>query len=275
MADSASLSPLPSSVIDNALGDDTTPETLEALLSHAESRKDSGNIEFHKGKVLVKHTAGKNYLSDACLLYAEGIDALTKADECLIRLQSQQEENSEEGSGSLSDLNPSSTQYPQRKTSSRDNGGLGALLASLSTRADTLRSSLYLNLAACSLVLHDWAPAMACCTYVIERCGEGITDAVAASKVPVQEEPASSGDRDNDQVAGLELESHTRSNREIAAKALYRRSAANAGSGDVLAAKEDLVRALRLKPGDALIFRELKKATKVVADADAKERLRK
>lgn len=265
MVDEASHSPnspssAASSAVDSAVDDDST-DTLGALLSRVESCKNRGNIEFHKGKALAKHTAGKNLLSDACILYAEGIHALTKADACLSRLQSQQLS----GEGPSSDLNRASTHSKDKTT---DNGVVHALLASLSIRADAVRPYLYLNLAACNLILHEWVAAMSCCTYVIERCGKGVENAFAESKVPVQEEPVS-GNRHSQ--AGLEFQTH----REIAAKALYRRSAANVGSGDALAAKEDLVRALRLKPGDALISREFKKVMKMVADADAKERLRR
>lgn len=258
---------------DSSVDDDST-DTLGALLSQVEGCKNRGNIEFQKGKALAKHTAGKNLLSDACILYAEGIHALTKADACLSRLQSQQLS----GESSSSDLNRASTHSIEDETTDNgvlldetmDNGVLHTLLASLSKRADMVRPSLYLNLAACNLILHEWVAAMSCCTYVIERCGKGIENAVAESKVPVQKEP-SSGSRHSQ--AGLEFQ--TCRHREIAAKALYRRSAANLGSGDTLAAKEDLVRALRLKPGDALISRELKKVVKMLTDANAKERLRR
>lgn len=65
---------------------------------------------------------------------------------------------------------------------------------------------------------------------------------------------------------------------DVAAKALYRRSMARVGKGGdvgVLAARGDLRLALTLKPGDVNVRRELKKVEKMVADARARDNLRR
>lgn len=65
---------------------------------------------------------------------------------------------------------------------------------------------------------------------------------------------------------------------DVAAKALYRRSTARVGMGgdqEVLAARDDLRLALKLKPGDGNVRRELKKVDKMVADAQVRENLRR
>lgn len=65
---------------------------------------------------------------------------------------------------------------------------------------------------------------------------------------------------------------------DVAAKALYRRSMARVGKGgevEVLAARDDLCLALTLKPGDVNLRRELKKVEKMIADAQARENLRR
>lgn len=65
---------------------------------------------------------------------------------------------------------------------------------------------------------------------------------------------------------------------DVAAKALYRRSTARVGMGgdqEVLAARDDLRLAVKLKPGDGNVRRELKKVDKMVADAEARENLRR
>lgn len=264
---------LPSSPLaDNTRGDNTSDgvnaedscseERAASLLSEVETCKDKGNIEFHKGRVLAKHTAGKDSISEACIFYAEGIQALAKADACLA------------GLGRHTDPGPTSP------------GEEGAGVSSnLRKRADTIRPSLYLNLAACNLLLSEWTAAIACCTHVLEGCGDAIqaaaalaessaVEAAADSLLPVRSADqgnARDGDADDAGAGGGE----SARCREVAAKALYRRSSARVGEGDYVAAREDLVRALRLKPGDVNVRRELKKVEKALADAEAKERLRR
>ena len=254
---------------DDVLGaeDNCTEETVGAFLSEAESLKDRGNIEFQKGRVLAKHTAGKNLISDACLLYAEGLRALASVDEGLAKLVHELEEEEQEKQVAVESDPPSPLTRKDLET-------IPATLSALSRRADLIRPSLYLNLAACNLLLREEAAAIACCTHVLERCGDGIAAAVAFadeggsgilsdSLVPVEGPREGEGDDD------------TRRCRELATKALYRRSTARQGGGDWVTAREDLVRALRLKPGDASIRRELKKVDKKVADARASEALRR
>lgn len=248
--------------------DSCTEETVGAFLSEAESLKDRGNVEFQKGRVLAKHTAGKNLISDACLLYAEGLRALASVDEGLAKLVGQEGEEEKEEAAVESDA-----ASPQIR---KDLEAVPTTLSALSKRADSIRPSLYLNLAACNLLLREEAAAIACCTHVLERCGDGIAAAVAFadgggdelsdSLLPV-EGGLREGESDDDD--------DSRRCRELAAKALYRRSTARQGGGDYAAAREDLVRALRLKPGDASIRRELKKVGKKVADAEASEALRR
>ncbi|CAM9643908.1 unnamed protein product, partial [Hapterophycus canaliculatus] len=72
-----------------------------------------------------------------------------------------------------------------------------------------------------------------------------------------------------------EREARRSKGREIAAKGLYRRAAAHSGGGDFPAAREDLVRALRLKPRDGAIGRELRKVEKRLAEDVARESLRR
>lgn len=248
--------------------DSCTEETVGTFLSEAESLKDRGNIEFQKGRVLAKHTAGKNLISDACLLYAEGLRALASVDEGLAKLVHQMKEEEEEEKEVAVESDPPSPQTP------KDLETIPTTLSALSRRADLIRPSLYLNLAACNLLLREEAAAIACCTHVLERCGDGIAAAVACadgggsgelsdSSLPVERRREGESDDDSSRC------------RELAAKALYRRSTARQGSRDWVAAREDLVRALRLKPGDVSIRRELKKVDKKVADAQASEALRR
>ena len=248
---------------DDAHGEDSyTVETIGAFLSEAESLKNRGNIEFQKGRVLAKHTAGKNLISDACLLYAEGLRALASVDEGLAKLMGQEVEEV-----AVESDQPTSPQAQQ------DLETIPATFSALSDRADSIRPTLYLNLAACNLLLNEKAAAIACCTHVLEQCGGGIAAAVAFA-----EKDGGGGGELSDSllpVDGRENDTDGDRCRELAAKALYRRSAAREGVGDYVAAREDLVRALRLKPGDASIRRELKKVSKKVADAEASEALRR
>lgn len=240
-----------------------TEETVDTFLSEAERLKNRGNIEFQKGRVLAKHTAGKNLISDACLLYAEGLRALASVDEGLAKLVGQEEEEV-----AVDSDQPSSPQTQQ------DPETIPATLSALSERADLIRPTLYLNLAACNLILNEKAAAIACCTHVLERCGGGIAAAAAFA----EEDGGGSGELSDSllPVEGQEIDDTDSSRcRELAAKALYRRSTARELGGDYVAAREDLVRALRLKPGDASIRRELKKVGKKVADAEASEALRR
>ncbi|CAM9259934.1 unnamed protein product [Ectocarpus fasciculatus] len=354
------------------------PATTHALLAEAESCKDRGNVDFHKGKVLAKHTAGKNFLRDACVLYAEGLRVLGEADARLLaqRVQQQQWEegndnrtsaaNASDGSGSST---PSSPVPPPKEQTQEDDQApvrpatLQDETASLSKRADTVRPSLYLNLAACNLLLREWTPAIACCTHVLDECcgdalheiegeiggnngkegreivaGEaqggsgaaraaasdsaGTTRGGAAASTPTgtaavdaavsptgtrarldrgqqQQKEGQPGemygehqgmtspshragreaelraDPPQEERGGREREAERARCREVAAKCLYRRAAALAGGGDVATAREDLVRALRLKPRDAAISRELKKAEKQLAEDEARESLRR
>ncbi len=41
------------------------------LLKEAIDLKEKGNTEFKKGKLFIKHTAGKNSLTEACTCYAK------------------------------------------------------------------------------------------------------------------------------------------------------------------------------------------------------------
>lgn len=369
-----------------------TVVTLHDLLSEAESRKDRGNVEFYKGKVLAKHTAGKNFLRDACILYAEGLQALSQADDRLdaerLLLSQQAPRSGEEdqqrdlpGAADNHDQDPNpSGELPatQENTASASADSVApsptslSLLASLSKRADEVRPSLYLNLAACNLLLQEWTPAIACCTHVLDECcggdalrvveveaaaggGQGVgmaagagggrgkhvravaattgdagassngsaststsgaTDSAGALAVspattaaaaeaaaspvlptraqqhrqgedgeprvrdsgrrPPCDEGVARGEKLGATQAGEEEREAGRSRRrEIAAKALYRRAAAHVGGGDFTAAREDLVRALRLKPRDAAIGRELRKAEKKLAEDAATESLRR
>ncbi|CAM9409243.1 unnamed protein product [Ectocarpus sp. 4 AP-2014] len=358
------------------------PATTHALLAEAESCKGRGNLNFHKGKVLAKHTAGKNFLRDACVLYAEGLRVLGEADARLLAQraqQQQQQQRQEEGndnqasatdtSDEIRSLTHSSPVPPPREQSQGNDGHAPVLpptlqdreTASLSKRADTVRPSLYLNLAACNLLLREWTPAIACCTHVLDECcgdalreieaGIGGTGKEARDGVPVAAQgdrraaPAAANDSADTTRAGSATGTSTRDAadasvaptgtgavpdkgqqqqkegqsgeiygehqgttapsrgadreaepradppqeesgereqeaektrcREVAAKCLYRRAAALAGGGDVAAAREDLVRALRLKPRDAAISQELKKAEKQLAEKEARESLRR
>lgn len=243
-----------------------TEEAASSLLSAVESCKDRGNIEFHKGRALAKHTAGKSLLSDACMLYAEGIQALAKADAILARLGHQ-------GAG----VDPVSSS----SRISKDETGVGTL-AALCERADTVRPSLYLNLAMCNVLLQEWTAAIACCTHVLERCGDAIAAAAADSaaggykagsstQAVKDHEDTGRGDNQGDE----ETDRERARCRDVAAKALYRRSVAREGEGDVVAAREDLLGALRLKPDDVNVRRTLKKIEKKLADSYARERLRR
>ena len=261
LKEEACSDPPPASDDDVDAEDGCTEETVDALLLEAESLKNKGNIEFQKGRVLAKHTAGKNLISDACLLYAEGLRALASADEGLAKLVGEEEEKV------AVEIDAPSLQ------TRKDLQTIPKTLSAFSKRADSIRPSLYLNLAACNLLLHEEAAAIACCTHVLERCGDGIAAAVAfadgggdelaESLLPVEGLPEGESD------------DHSNRCREWAAKALYRRSTAREGGGDYVAAREDLIRALKLKPGDASIRRELKKVDKKVADAEAIEALRR
>ncbi|CAM9758674.1 unnamed protein product, partial [Scytosiphon promiscuus] len=384
------------------------PATVDHLLSEAEGYKDRGNVEFYKGKVLAKHTAGKNLLRDACILYAEGLQALAKADAQLAAdriLLSQPTLQAEEDqqrfrSGAADNLDeeatPSQEQLAEKEksdlasaTSPAPGVASGSTrlprLASLSSRADKVRPSLYLNLAACNLLLQEWTPAIACCTHVLDECcgdalrvletgtaprGQGEAGAAAAGggggpprggsstasavgdagvrrdvsatrsasetkeREPVpaaalaltskptaaaavtergaasdaatdtaaapssaaraqqhrqgeQGGPDDKGSRGTlpsgeGEASGAQLgpqegeeEAGRSRRREIAAKGLYRRAAAQVGSGNFSAAREDLVRALRLKPRDAAIGRELRKVEKKLAEDVAMDSLRR
>lgn len=355
----------------------TTVVSLEALVSEAESCKSRGNVEFYKGKALVKHTAGKNLLRDACILYAEGLQALAQADARLLaqggpdgqhahqppsQPQPQPEEDQEVQAGGANsnvtgiDNNAEATPTTPASTTSKDRatavedpatttataafGGLpppSQLTAELLRRADAVRPSLYLNLAACNLLLQEWAPAIACCSRVLEDfcAAEVETAADDAEEVVVgggggggggergsaggsrsttptateagetslsargelhQERQAqkgpdgearrnsgggrlagdgANGAADSRPEAEGEREVERLRRREIAAKCLYRRAAARKGGGDLSAAREDLVGALRLRPRDAAISRELKGVEKKLADEEAKESLRR
>lgn len=360
---------------------------LPELLSEAESCKDRGNVEFYKGKVLAKHTAGKNLLRDACILYAEGLQALSKADarlaaERLVLAQETPPDKdqptdesdvtdsadvestlSEERLSEPKNAPPVSAASPAAAAATRSTRL--SLLASLSGRADGVRPSLYLNLAACNLLLQEWTPAIACCTHVLDECcgdalreietetardqggmGAGVgyvgsridgpsatrsasetkesapapavtptttekaaaagsdhptapaTAADVAAPVSVartkqQEDKGESGGKNTSKsvlssgegvASGANLGPYQTEEeaaagrskrREIAAKSLYRRAAAQVGGGDFAAAREDLVRALRLKPRDVAIGRELRKVEKKLAEDLAKESLRR
>lgn len=266
--------PPPSAVVNDVDAEEscTNAETVDSFLSEAESRKDRGNIEFQKGRVLAKHTAGKTILCDACVLYAEGIQALGKADSLLAQLVHQQEELPVNTSPAFSEI-------------SQETGvtttGTQTTLAALSKRAGTIRPSLYLNLAACNLIFEEWPAAVACCTFVLEQCGEEILAVVTTSSTDNKNADSSVPVRDPEQngLQGAETE-HPRENdasqsRKIVTKALYRRSAAHMGSGDLVAAREDLIRGLRVKPGDVSFRRELKKVEKKLADIETRESLRR
>ncbi|CAN0381799.1 unnamed protein product, partial [Ectocarpus sp. 12 AP-2014] len=359
------------------------PATTHALLAEAESCKDRGNVDFHKGKVLAKHTAGKNFLRDACVLYAEGLRVLGEADARLLAQRAQQQQKQkqqrEEGNGNRASAantcdgsripTPSSPVPPPREQLQGNDDQAPVRsptlqereTASLSKRADTVRPSLYLNLAACNLLLREWTPAIACCTHVLDECcgdalreieagiegtgkeardgvpgatqgdrraapaasndsadttragsatGTSTGDAADAAAAPTgtgappdkgqqQQKEGQSGeiygehqgttapgrgadreaepraDPPQEESGEKEREAEKTRCREVAAKCLYRRAAALAGGGDVAAAREDLVRAQRLKPRDAAISRELKKAEKQLAENEARESLRR
>lgn len=227
--------------------DGSDEQKAASLLEEVERLKNKGNVEFHKGRTLVKHTAGKNLLSNACMLYVEAIQAFSKAEASIKRLKAHYTAaESQEG-------------HPGDR--------INTTVSSLSKRSDTLRPSLFLNLAACNLLLNEWSAAIACCTEVLERCGAGILAAVVS---------VAESTRDGSNTANVqEAESDGLWCKEMAAKALYRRSSARVGEGDLGLAREDLILAKRLKPGDANIRRELKKVEKLIAELDAKERLRR
>lgn len=247
VSDVATINPSSTATDDNVDPEDIgTEETVDALLSEIEAYKRRGNVEFNRGSFLAKHTAGKNILSDACILYAEGVEALSRVDAFLARLKSE----------SLSSTLSTSDETEQRPT-----------LAALFVRADAVRPSLYLNLAACNLLLHEWDAAIACCTHVLEKCGDAIIAAVAYS--------AEGGGRAGRTLSVHGIDGETSKSREIAAKAFYRRSTALVGCGDFLGAREDLVRALRLKPEDVSIRRGFDRVHKRLADADARESFRR
>ena len=358
--------------------------SLEALVSEVESCKNRGNVEFYKGKALAKHTAGKNLLRDACILYAEGLQALAKADAHLLakrppgnrrgqhdhqqppppQQQQQQDPQKPEkdqdlhasgpkssGTGEDNTVKAAPTPTPtsekerpemeeDRATASSGRNLTPAELAALARRADAVRPSLYLNLAACNLLLQEWAPAIACCTRVLEgfcaaeveteetvetetddaavevsasgrtRSSEGgrSTTATATEEGDTlrpggerHQEQARQGlhgeaqrDSSGGRLAGDgpaaggggvdsskqateegERETERSRRRDMAAKCLYRRAAARKGGGDLRAAREDLVGALRLRPRDAAIGRELKSVEKKLADEEARESLRR
>lgn len=231
--------------------DESDEQKAAALLEEVERLKNKGNVEFHKGRTLVKHTAGKNLLSNACMFYVEAIQALSKAEAGIKRLKAHD------------------TAVESQPMSSKDHPGdrVNLNVSSLSKRSDTLLPSLFLNLAACNLLLNEWAAAIACCTEVLERCGAGILAAVASVAVSTRD-GSNTGDVQEGESDGVRC-------KEMAAKALYRRSSARVGEGDLGLAREDLILAKRLKPGDVDIRRELKKVEKLIVELDAKERLRR
>lgn len=142
--------------------------SIEALVQDVERCKNRGNVEFFRGRALSAHTAGRNILSDACLLYAEGIKALAQVD------------------ARLSVCNSNAT---GSEDGCRDEEG--TMVAELRSRAKSLGSALYLNLAAVNLLLNEWDPALACCTHVIEtKCGDAIAAAAGAVETAA---PASLG----------------------------------------------------------------------------------
>lgn len=349
----------------------TAVTTVDELLSEVESCKGRGNVGFHKGRVMAKHTAGKNLLRDACIAYAEGLQALAKADARLLAEQSghqqqdgghddndeqqQQHQREEEGEQRPENRDDSAVDNSSGSSGSGSSGSSRfslSQLAALSERADAVRPFLYLNLAACNLLLQEWAPAIACCTHVLDECcgdallaaeegtdGDGVEAAAAAAtaaggnvgrrtnggstaasaadmpspdreqqlhhheereqenRVPDGEDKGSNSSsssssrlisegevaaevrgpkqREGEEQEQRKRQAETSRRREIAAKCLYRRAAARAGGGDLDAAREDLVRALRLKPRDAAIGRELRNVEKKLADEEAKKSLRR
>ena len=245
--------------------DDRNEQRAASLLATVESLKNRGNVEFHKGKVLANHTAGKNFISDACILYAEALQTLAKVDACIARLP----RDDDVATVSQPKI---SEEYREKNAEER---------AGLSNRADTLRPSLYLNLAACNLLLHEWAAAVACCTEVLELCGDGIIEAVASAAESSRYRCGSNGQKraggnghHNEPVISNGNNTSMWC-REMAAKALYRRSSARVGEGDLGLGREDLSTALKLKPGDANIRRELKKVEKHLAEEEAKAKLKR
>lgn len=226
---------------------------VSSLLDQAESCKNSGNGEFHKGKVLVKHTAGKNSLANACVLYAEGIQSLMEADKWL--------------SENHKDINSVGDMGGEQ--SDQENA-----VARLRSRAEDLRPALFLNLAACNLLLEEWGPALACCSHVIDRC-QDIIEGVASARDHAGEKimPLPRASESGSITEGGDRERSRKV--DMTAKALYRKSVALVGTGDLSAARDDLLLARKLKPGDIHIRRELKKVEKSIADDEAKAKLRR
>lgn len=228
--------------------------SIESQLVQAESCKNRGNVEFQKGKTLAKHTAGKNLITDACLQYVEGINVLKNLDASISCLQKKNEVSTAVSA-----------------VQSRDIIATTRLLS----RANTVRSALFLNLAACNLLLDEWNAAMACCDEVIDRCRDVVAmvspsvDDTDTKVVPrnQQAELATIAEGDGDE------ERHRNVN--MAAKALYRRSTARVGIRDLSGAHDDLILAQRLRPGDVPIRRELKRVGKMLADEEARAKLRK
>ncbi|CAM9903104.1 unnamed protein product [Discosporangium mesarthrocarpum] len=222
-------------------GDEVSPSLARSLLSEAKDIKEKGNLDFVRGKTLSKHTAGRNFLSDACLKYAEGIQKIGRVNKCL-------------------DLLAGSWSNSEEKE--------------LREQGVRVLSSLYLNLSACNLLLQESDPAIACCTHVLELYAQAFPTAAATAKKAVRTTSANEGPTATVEN-GLTNPGHDEQYFAVTAKALYRRSQAYSVKGRTLDAREDLCQALRLKPGDANIRRELRKVEKVIAREEAEELLRR
>ncbi|CAM9259973.1 unnamed protein product, partial [Phaeothamnion confervicola] len=308
-------------------------------VAEALRRKDAGNSQFYQGRMLAKHTAGRNALSDSCMEYAMGLQELAKADAMIKRLrwleaqspQDQPQGGREDGEGDhpakgndRSDAMDAAATQPDGSTvlNAESDAAAEPTLAEVEQTADAVRPALYLNLAATNLLLEEWTPALACCQQVLEVCVPELATAVdAGGAVPLEfvvssgdgsDSGGGSGDGDSggcdggsdgdrraagaansqNDAAGLsspllpplpslpldmpsnsDLAAHPLA--AVAAKALYRRSQARRGMGDAAAGREDLRRALRIRPADTAIRRELEEAEAAAAREAAQEALKK
>ncbi|CAM9997345.1 unnamed protein product, partial [Choristocarpus tenellus] len=214
-------------------------DNAKSMFGEAEVLKERGNKEFLKGKALVKHTAGKNFLSDACLCYAEGLQKVARGKECLDRLQ-----------------RCSDDEFDQ----------------SLHNQGSTIEIALYLNLAACNLLLSEWDPALACCTQVLGLVVEATPDSTSVEALEETGVPETGKVTPDKVLNDMVIDDQQKF---VAAKALYRRSQAYVGKGNVFEARSDLLHAQKLKSGDANICGELQKVNNIIKNAEAAENLKR
>ena len=62
----------------------TAYKSSQAILDQAETSKNAGNLELIKGRTLIKHTAGKTLIGDACQRYLEALGHLNQIEDSMI-----------------------------------------------------------------------------------------------------------------------------------------------------------------------------------------------